>query len=122
MSAPAAAQVPDLSLASVPASWPIAMAAALMEEGSALYAKNLKFVEEEIRIHEHACPVYLLAGADDDITTPEQVLNAARHVGTAPERILSKTVPGGRIGLFMGARTLGEHWPEVARWIVAQSA
>ena len=68
------------------------------------------------------CPVYLLAGADDDITTPEQVLNAARLLGTAPERIVARTVPGGHIGLFMGARTLAEHWPEVARWIVAQSA
>lgn len=68
------------------------------------------------------CPAYLLAGAEDDITTPEQVLNAARYLGTPPERIVSQTVPGGHIGLFMGARTLGEHWPSIARWIVAQSA
>lgn len=76
----------------------------------------------QLDLRHITCPVYLLAGADDDITTPEQVLNAARHLGTAPERIVSKTVPGGHIGLFMGARTLGEHWPSIARWIVAQSA
>jgi polyhydroxyalkanoate depolymerase len=64
------------------------------------------------------CPVYLLAGAADDITTPEQVLDAAKYIGTAKDRITQKTVSGGHIGLFMGAKTLKEHWPEIARWIV----
>jgi len=66
------------------------------------------------------CPSYLLAGADDDITTPEQVLGAARYLGTAKDRIVRETVPGGHIGLFMGARTLKQHWPQIARWIRAQ--
>ena len=42
----------DLSLMSVPAFWPMAMATAMLEEGTELYAKNLKFVEEEIKIHD----------------------------------------------------------------------
>jgi hypothetical protein len=46
----------DFSLASVPAFWPMAMAGARMKEGSALYAKNLRFVEEAIKIHEHRRP------------------------------------------------------------------
>jgi poly(3-hydroxyalkanoate) synthetase len=66
------------------------------------------------------CPTYLLAGADDDITTPEQVLDAAHYIGTPKDRIVSKTVPGGHIGLFMGHRTLTDHWPEIARWIASQ--
>ncbi|WP_298104302.1 alpha/beta fold hydrolase [Bradyrhizobium sp.] len=66
------------------------------------------------------CPVYLLAGAQDDITAPEQVLDAAKYVGTPKDRIVQKTVPGGHIGLFMGARTLRDHWPLIARWIAAQ--
>ena len=67
-----------------------------------------------------ACPVYLLAGANDDITTTEQVLNAASLIGTPPDRIVSATVPGGHIGLFMGSRTLADSWPGIARWIAAQ--
>ena len=67
-----------------------------------------------------ACPVYLLAGAEDDITTPEQVLDAAKYVGTPKDRIVQKTVPGGHIGLFMGGRTLRDHWPSIAAWICAQ--
>ena len=27
------------------------------------------------------------------------------------------TMPGGHIGLFMGARNLKEHWPSIAHWI-----
>ena len=66
------------------------------------------------------CPTYLLAGAADDITTPEQVLDAAKYIGTPKDRVVRKTVPGGHIGLFMGARTLKEHWPPIAQWIAAQ--
>ncbi|HUD30992.1 MAG TPA: alpha/beta fold hydrolase [Novosphingobium sp.] len=66
------------------------------------------------------CPTYLLAGADDDITTPEQVLEAARLLGTPADRIVSQTVPGGHIGLFMGSRTLRDHWPAISAWIAAQ--
>ena len=65
------------------------------------------------------CPTYLLAGADDDITTPDQVLDAVKYIGTPKEQIAQKTVPGGHIGLFMGHRTLKETWPGIAKWINA---
>jgi polyhydroxyalkanoate depolymerase len=67
------------------------------------------------------CPLYLLAGAADDITTPEQVLGAKNYVGTPQDRIVEKVAPGGHIGLFMGAKTLEVHWPAIAQWIAAQS-
>jgi poly(3-hydroxyalkanoate) synthetase len=75
----------------------------------------------KLNLRNIACPAYLLAGASDDITTPEQVLDAAKYIGTPRDRIVQKTVPGGHIGLFMGANTLKEHWPPIARWIAAQS-
>ena len=46
----------NLSLLSVPAFWPMAMATAMFEEGTELYAKNLKFVDEEIKIHDELRP------------------------------------------------------------------
>jgi poly(3-hydroxyalkanoate) synthetase len=73
----------------------------------------------KLNLRNITCPTYLLAGAADDITTPEQVLDAAKYIGTPKEHIVQKTVPGGHIGLFMGARTLKEHWPQIARWIAA---
>jgi poly(3-hydroxyalkanoate) synthetase len=72
-----------------------------------------------LNLRNISCPTYLLAGADDDITTPEQVLDAAKYLGTPGAKIVKKIVPGGHIGLFMGARTLAEHWPPIARWIAA---
>ena len=63
------------------------------------------------------CPVYLLAGESDDITTSEQVFNAEKYLGTPKEQIEKKLVPGGHIGLFMGSRTLQETWPAIAHWI-----
>jgi Protein of unknown function (DUF3141) len=50
------AKCSEFSLASVPAFWPMAMAASLAEQGAELYAKNLKFVEEEIKIHDELRP------------------------------------------------------------------
>jgi poly(3-hydroxyalkanoate) synthetase len=75
-----------------------------------------------LSLRDIRCPVYLLAGAGDDITPPEQVLGAAALLGTPADRIVQQTVPGGHIGLFMGARTLQDSWPGIARWIAAQPA
>jgi len=75
-----------------------------------------------LNLRDITCPLYLLAGESDDITTPEQVMGAKNYVGTPKDRIVEKIAPGGHIGLFMGARTLKETWPEVARWICAQTA
>lgn len=63
------------------------------------------------------CPVYLLAGESDDITTPEQVFNAEHLIGTPSYKVEKRLVPGGHIGLFMGSRTLKHAWPDIARWI-----
>jgi poly(3-hydroxyalkanoate) synthetase len=77
-------------------------------------------LSKKLNLRDVTCPVYLLAGAGDDITTPEQVLDAAKYVGTPESKIVQKTVPGGHVGLFMGARTLREHWPEIGQWITVQ--
>ncbi|WP_321968567.1 alpha/beta fold hydrolase [Paraburkholderia tropica] len=63
------------------------------------------------------CPVYLLAGESDDITTPEQVFDATKYLGTSAMNVVKKLVPGGHIGLFMGSRTLKDTWPGIAAWI-----
>lgn len=72
---------------------------------------------ERLALESVKCPVYLLAGESDDITTKEQVFSAEGLVGTSAEKIEKRSVPGGHIGLFMGTRTLKEAWPEIAKWI-----
>ncbi|WP_238361338.1 alpha/beta fold hydrolase [Burkholderia thailandensis] len=70
-----------------------------------------------LNLRDITCPVYLLAGEADDITTQEQVFNAQTYLGTPKERVERQLVPGGHIGLFMGARTLKDTWPGIAQWI-----
>jgi poly(3-hydroxybutyrate) depolymerase len=67
------------------------------------------------------CPAYLLAGTADDITPEAQVFAAESLLGTPKARIAKALVPGGHVGLFMGEKTLREHWPEIARWIVREA-
>jgi poly(3-hydroxyalkanoate) synthetase len=62
----------------------------------------------------------VLADAEDDITTPGQVLDAEKYIGTPKNRIMRRTVPGDHIGLFVGARTQRNYWPSIAAWIRAQ--
>jgi poly(3-hydroxyalkanoate) synthetase len=62
-------------------------------------------------------PLYLLAGERDDITTREQVFEAARLVGTPRSAIVMRMTPGGHIGLFMGSKTLAETWPAIGHWM-----
>lgn len=72
---------------------------------------------EKLSLKTITCPLFLLAGDADDITTREQVFAAEDLVSTPKSRIEKKLVPGGHIGLFMGTRTLKEAWPGIGEWI-----
>lgn len=71
----------------------------------------------KLNLKDITCPAYLLAGDRDDITTHEQVFAARDLLGTPKKDIVQKMVPGGHIGLFMGAHTLAEEWPVIATWL-----
>ena len=73
-----------------------------------------------LKLADITCPAYLLGGASDDITPPEQVFAAETKLGTPKGRIVKRTVPGGHIGLFMGSNTLRDAWPEIGAWIREQ--
>lgn len=62
-------------------------------------------------------PIYALAGADDDVVAPAQVLAVSRLVGTPPENLRCVTVPGGHLSLFMGRATLEGPWRDIAAWL-----
>ena len=72
---------------------------------------------QTISVADIRCPVFLLAGKDDDITPPIQVHNARGRLSTPPGSIENKTVPGGHVGLFMSHRTVGDTWPSIAEWM-----
>jgi polyhydroxyalkanoate depolymerase len=65
------------------------------------------------------CPVYLLAGAADDITPKEQVFGAESLLGTSPADLRKDIAEGGHIGLFMGRKALQKNWVPIAAWLSA---
>jgi len=87
-----------------------------------LFQRNLLFKgrliahRRRVLLSDITCPVYLLAGAEDDIAPPAQVFQA-REVLPQGKSIPAVVAPGGHIGLFMGRNTLNEFWPEIAEWI-----
>ena len=76
---------------------------------------------KELHLQDVKCPVYLLAGVEDDITPKEQVFDAEKYLGTDNKHIVKELAAGGHIGLFMGKTAIRENWPKIARWIKAYS-
>ena len=66
-------------------------------------------------------PLYLLAGATDHITPPDQVFAAATHVSTPPSEIRVDVTPGGHLGLFMSHQALAKHWPPLLAEVCRRS-
>ena len=62
-------------------------------------------------------PLLLLAGRDDQIIAPPQVLSTASLVGTSPDDIKTLVAPSTHLGLFMGRDTLARFWPEIVAWL-----
>jgi poly(3-hydroxyalkanoate) synthetase len=78
---------------------------------NALVAGTLEVRGTTIDLSRIACPLNLLAGADDHITPPDQVFALAGAASTPPEAVLRRTTPGGHLGLSMGHEALRAHWP-----------
>jgi poly(3-hydroxybutyrate) depolymerase len=78
---------------------------------NALVAGTLDVRGARVDLARIACPLNLLAGADDHITPPDQVFALADAASTPPEAVVRRTTAGGHLGLFMGHQALREHWP-----------
>lgn len=89
----------------------------LLFKDNAFYNGDFVALGRKIALSDIVCPTFLLAGEDDDITLYQQVFAAEEKLRTPKEKIVKKLVPGDHIGLFIGSKTLGDFWPEVASWI-----
>jgi poly(3-hydroxybutyrate) depolymerase len=82
-----------------------------------LFMKNglvngtLEIRGEHVDLAQIDCPLFLLGGARDHITPPEQVFASADHVSTPSADIEKHVNSGGHLGLFMGSEALREQWP-----------
>jgi len=102
----------------LPGRWYLQTVRELFQENR-LAKGRFKGLGRVLSLKDVRCPVYLLAGENDDITTKEQVFNATKYLGTPANKVTQSLAPGGHIGLFMGSRTLRDYWPKIARWIAS---
>jgi poly(3-hydroxyalkanoate) synthetase len=82
-----------------------------------LAAGNFVALGQRINLSRLRLPMYLLAGAADEVVSPRQLFALARLAGTEPENLRSELVPSDHLGLFMGKRVLEECWPGIVRWM-----
>lgn len=84
-----------------------------------LFVKNnlvkgkMKLFNKKVDLKNIDCPVLMIAGSKDDITTSGQVFNTEKYVSTPPDRMGRYLVDSGHIGLFMGSNSLKTVWPKV---------
>jgi poly(3-hydroxyalkanoate) synthetase len=66
------------------------------------------------------CPVFLLAGRDDDVVAREQIFASECLIDSCRCTVQKIVAPCGHLGLFMDKAILAEVWPGIARWLSRQ--
>ncbi len=75
----------------------------------------------KIDLRDVTLPLFVLAGARDEITPKLQALSAMKLVGTAKARMRSLVAPCGHFSLFVGAGTLSREWRTIAGWLTSSA-
>jgi poly(3-hydroxyalkanoate) synthetase len=96
----------------LPGAWYLQIVDQLFIKNNLIKGK-ISLFNKKVDLRNIECPLFLIAGTKDDITTPGQVFNAGKYVSTPPERIERFLVDSGHIGLFMGKNSLRNAWPGV---------
>lgn len=100
----------------LPGKWYLQVIKELFKENR-LFKGKFMGLGKVLNLNDIKCPVYMLAGDNDDVTPKEQVFNTEKRLGTAKDKIHKDLATGGHIGLFMGSKPLRENWPRIAKWI-----
>ncbi len=103
----------------LPGRWYLQVVSELFKENQFVKGK-FKGLGQTLNPQSINCPLYLLAGEQDDITPKEQVFNAEKYFGTPQHLITKDLAKGGHIGLFMGNKALLNNWSRIAAWILEQ--
>jgi poly(3-hydroxybutyrate) depolymerase len=86
-----------------------------------LIAGELEVGGERVDLGRIRCPLYLLGGAGDHITPPDQVFALADYAATPAADVHRDVCDAGHLGLFMGHEALSAHWPPLLAAIRARS-
>jgi poly(3-hydroxybutyrate) depolymerase len=87
---------------------------------NALAAGEFVALGQPIDLRKVRVPLFLLAARDDELVAPAQLFAAEHLVGTPAQRIGKALAPCRHLGLFMGRDILGEYWPRIVQWMLAQ--
>lgn len=71
----------------------------------------------KIDLRDVKIPLFVLAGARDEIAPKLQALSVLKRVGTAKTRQRSLVAPCGHFALFVGASALAREWRTIAGWL-----
>lgn len=63
-------------------------------------------------------PVFVLAGADDEVIAPAQLLAVNGLIGTPARDVVTAVEPAGHLALFVGRRVLAQGWSRVGQWLL----
>jgi poly(3-hydroxyalkanoate) synthetase len=88
---------------------------------NSLIRGELKLRGEPVKLARIDMPLYLLAGATDHITPPDQVFALAQLASTPADLVRRDLTAGGHLGLFMGHEALREHWPPLLETVLEHS-
>jgi poly(3-hydroxyalkanoate) synthetase len=86
-----------------------------------LIAGELEIAGGRVDLGRIRCPLYLLGGAGDHITPPDQVFALADYAGTPAADVYRDVCDAGHLGLFMGHKALSAHWPPLLAAVRARS-
>lgn len=67
-------------------------------------------------------PVFELAGANDEVTAPAQLLAVKDLIGTPGSDVVSLVQPVSHLSLFLGARVLEQAWTRIGGWLTGEAA
>jgi poly(3-hydroxybutyrate) depolymerase len=76
-------------------------------KGNQLINGKLEILGERVNLGNITCPVFLLAGENDDITLPDQLFNMEKYVSGSVTKYIVKDA--GHIGVFIKTSAL-EYW------------
>ena len=68
-------------------------------------------------VRQVTAPVFLLAGAEDEVVPAEQALATTSLLGTPLAMIQTAIAPSTHFGLFIGGKTLAVFWRRIAVWL-----
>ncbi|HEV8306211.1 MAG TPA: alpha/beta fold hydrolase [Methylomirabilota bacterium] len=88
-------------------------------QGNKLIRKELRLDGRLVDLGQVRCPLFVVAGAEDNIAPAPCVKALLDYVGSQDKTYLE--LPGGHISLIAGRAASKHCWPRLAEWLAARS-